>query len=130
MLSHFNNSYISGVMHLQNDKMYKMNCWEFKNCGRVPYGEHIKDLGICPVAEYDALDNVNDGKNAGRICWAIGGTLCGGEVQGTFAAKRTNCKACDFFRKVMREEGGHFILIPGVIAESCELSHIEDMISI
>ena len=85
--------------------MSKMNCWEFKKCGREPDGDKTAELGICPAAEAEKVDGTNHGKNGGRACWAIAGTLCGGKVQGTFATKVLNCMVCDFYRNVGIEEG-------------------------
>ncbi len=53
-------------------------------------------------------DGTNNGKNAGRYCWKLAGTLCGGIVQGAFATKVANCMGCDFFKVVKSEEGGSF----------------------
>jgi hypothetical protein len=52
---------------------------------------------------------MNHGLNGGRSCWVISGTLCGGKVQGTFAAKMTNCMACDFYLAVKAEEGSAYV---------------------
>lgn len=81
------------------------NCWEFKACGREPGGAKVAELGVCPVPGSNAVDGVNHGTNGGRCCWAVAGTLCGGQVQGTFAFKMSNCLQCDFFRTVNQEEG-------------------------
>ena len=86
----------------------KLNCWEFKNCGREPGGKRVADMGICPGAVETQADGVNSGKNGGRACWAISGTLCGGKVQGTYAAKIGNCLNCGFYQKVQREEKHQF----------------------
>ena len=86
----------------------KKNCWEHKNCGRQPGGAKAKDLGICPVTTYGELDGAHEGKNAGRACWVVAGTLCGGQVQGTFGAKYKNCEQCDFYQTVRGEEKGNF----------------------
>ena len=51
------------------------------------------------------LSDANGGKNAGRACWALAGTLCGGKVQGTFAEKLGNCLSCEFYQLVVKEEG-------------------------
>lgn len=83
----------------------KQNCWEFKKCGREPGGAKTKDLGVCPASTESRLDGTNEGKNGGRSCWALTGTLCGGQVQGTFAAKVGNCLKCEFYQKVGQEEG-------------------------
>ena len=52
---------------------------------------------------------MNRGRNGGRTCWVVSGTLCGGKVQGTFAAKMTSCMACDFYVAVKAEEGSGYI---------------------
>lgn len=88
----------------------KLNCWEFKKCGRQPGGEHVHDLGVCPATEEKRLDGVHEGKNAGRACWVMAGTLCKGEVQGTFAQKYKNCEICDFYKLVKHEEFPRFTL--------------------
>jgi hypothetical protein len=88
--------------------MAKQNCWEFKKCGRVPGGQHEKDLGICPVYGEKRLNTTHEGLNAGRACWVVAGTLCGGKVQGSFAKKYENCEKCDFYQTVKEEEGPKF----------------------
>ena len=74
--------------------MKKLNCWEFKKCGRQPGGEHVNDMGLCPATIEEKLDGIHDGSNGGRACWVIAGTLCKGEKQGSFAQKLTNCVTC------------------------------------
>jgi hypothetical protein len=81
-----------------------LNCWDVKKCGRQPGGAKVAELGVCPAAVEQRLNGANSGKNGGRACWAIAGTLCGGKVQGSFAAKLANCTACEFFQTVQREE--------------------------
>ncbi len=88
----------------------KLNCWEFKKCGREPGGATEKELGACPVSSEVRLNSVHDGKNAGRACWVIAGTLCGGEVQGSFARKHISCTSCDFYLLVQKEEGKSHLL--------------------
>jgi len=82
----------------------KKNCWEFKNCGRQPGGQKSKELGVCPVTTLQELHGAHEGKNAGRACWVIAGSLCGGKIQGTYAQKLSNCWRCDFFNAVKKEE--------------------------
>lgn len=89
--------------------MKKMNCWEVKKCGREPGGYH-QAKGICPSATESKLNGVHGGKNAGRSCWVVAGTQCGGEEQGTFAHKYHNCEKCDFYQSVKSEEKSNFIL--------------------
>jgi hypothetical protein len=87
----------------------KTHCWEFKHCERQPGGSKVRELGVCPAATETAYDGINDGKNAGRYCWKVAGTLCVGKIQGTFAAKMANCTNCDFFKLVKQEEGANYI---------------------
>lgn len=82
----------------------KLNCWEFKKCGRQPGGHKAEELGICPATTHEALDNAHAGKNAGRACWVVAGSLCGGKIQGTYAQKLVNCWRCEFMNKVKSEE--------------------------
>lgn len=88
--------------------MSKQNCWEAKKCGREPGGSKAAELGVCPAATEKTLDGINSGKNAGRACWVLAGTLCGGQVQGTFAAKLSNCMKCEFYQRVADEEGANY----------------------
>ena len=81
-------------------------------CGRQPGGSKVDELGICPAAVKENFDGINKGKNAGRLCWLVAGTLCKGEVQGTFAAKFLNCQRCPFYLEVEEQEGRFFILRP------------------
>ena len=87
--------------------MTKKNCWEVKNCGREEGGLKTKELGVCPAASLSKANGVNGGKNGGRACWVIAGTLCGGKVQGSFASKMSNCMACAFYSTVKQEEGAN-----------------------
>jgi len=88
----------------------KKNCWEFKGCGREPGGKNSSALGVCPATTDDRLNGVHEGKNGGRTCWMIAGTLCGGKVQGTFGMKYKNCEVCDFYQKIREEEKTRFQL--------------------
>ena len=95
--------------------MTKLNCWEFKKCGRQPGGENESQLGQCPTVGYFAAHCINDGINGGRACWAIAGTFCNGEVQGTFVSKMGRCADCDFFHHVLEEEGNQLITTPEIL---------------
>lgn len=61
--------------------MAAKNCWEFKKCGREVNGIKAKEMGVCPA-----------NPKHGRDCWKIGGTFCGGKIQGTDAV----CSIPDF----------------------------------
>ncbi len=88
--------------------MAKLNCWEFKKCHRQPGGSKTGELGVCPAGTETRVNGVNGGKNGGRACWAIAGTLCQDKIQGTFADKLLDCLKCDFFKIVINEEGKNF----------------------
>jgi hypothetical protein len=96
--------------------MAKKNCWEFKQCGREPGGAKAAELGVCAAAVDTRVDGIHGGSNGGRACWALAGTLCGGVVQGTFAAKVANCLKCEFYSLVQREEGASLVSAPTIVA--------------
>lgn len=87
----------------------KKNCWQAKQCGREPRGARAAELGVCPAALPNALNGVHGGWNGGRACWVIAGTLCKGEVQGSFAKKFGDCQKCDFYLTVRQEEGSGLV---------------------
>lgn len=65
-----------------------MNCWEFKNCGRIPGGSNVSEFGVCPAYT----------QKAGEECWLIPNTLCKGKVQKDVKNKKSNiCYTCDFY---------------------------------
>lgn len=97
-------------MEVRQVSTKKVNCWEHKKCGREPGGPHVHDLGICPATVEEKLNGIHGGRNAGRSCWVLAGTLCKGEVQGTFAQKYKNCEVCDFYKIVKEEEFPRFML--------------------
>ena len=53
--------------------MSRVNCWEFKKCGRQPGGEQAEEQGVCPVTEHRKLHGIHGGVNAGRACWIVAG---------------------------------------------------------
>ena len=71
------------------------NCWEIKNCGREAGGAKVAELGEC-IASTERL---------GHSCWAVAGTLCGGEVQGSVKDKLGNCLTCEVYRSYNRQTG-------------------------
>ena len=89
----------------------KQNCWHLKKCGREPNGSKASELGVCPAATDQQMNGPNGGIHGGRICWAIAGTLCGGKVQGSYAAKQATCLSCEVYKLVRTEEGSGFKLI-------------------
>ena len=83
----------------------RSNCWEIMNCGLGPNGGTAAASGLCPAASDTSSDGFNRGRNGGRICWEIAGTLSGAEVHCPFAAECFTCLSCDVFQRVQREEG-------------------------
>jgi hypothetical protein len=62
--------------------MKRENCWEHRKCGREE---------TCPAFP-----------NHGRGCFAVTGTWCRGEKQGSYDAKIAKCRAeCDFYKDLM-----------------------------
>ncbi len=94
-----------------------MNCWEFKQCGRELGGARIDELGVCPAATESRVDGANDGRNGGRCCWVIAGTLCEDKVQGSFAGKFNTCRECDFYQAVRKEQGTDFCLSATILVK-------------
>ncbi len=84
--------------------MGKLNCWEYKKCGREPGGRNADGSGICPAATAAELHGVHGGKNAGRACWVIAGSMCGTKIQCSDARKMKNCWRCDFMNVVKAAE--------------------------
>lgn len=77
--------------------MEKLNCWEYKKCGREDINVKLWECGICPATIETKADGINGGKNGGRICWFIAGTLCIEE-----------CAKCGFYKLVKEEEGVNY----------------------
>ncbi len=83
----------------------KQNCWEYMECGREPKGFDVQMFDVCSVPTYTEADGLNDGKNGGRICWALAGTLINDTVTGKYACDKFSCANCDFFKLVCDEQG-------------------------
>jgi hypothetical protein len=74
-----------------------------QKCGRQPEGTKCRIWAY--ARGYDSeLNGTHGGTNAGRACWVVAGSLCGGKIQGTYAKKLLNCWRCDFMNAVKREE--------------------------
>lgn len=100
----------------------KTNCWEFHNCGREPGGVNSLNGNICPASVESTADGINRGKNAGRCCWAITGTLCLGEPQGNKSEKLKDCVNCNFFKSVQEEEHRNFSIFSEVMSRQKQLN--------
>ena len=103
---------MTSVVQLEMEKL-RQNCWQVKACGWEAGGKNSKNMEVCPATTSEQFDGMNGGKNGGRICWAVAGTLCGGEIKGTCAQNRASCLNCEFFLRVKQEEGSDFqMLLP------------------
>ncbi|WP_019615824.1 two-CW domain-containing protein [Psychromonas ossibalaenae] len=71
------------------------NCWEIMDCGREKGCSKVSELGECIVSK----------EKLGHSCWAVAGTLCGGEIQGTFAQKDNYCTGCQVHKLYSRSLG-------------------------
>lgn len=87
--------------------MKKPNCWEVKACGKCIT---IAGDEACPVCKETKAHGIHDGVNAGRTCWVIPHTKCGGSTQGSFGSKFDNCVVCNFYKMVKEQERGSFQL--------------------
>ena len=71
-------------------------------------GARQKDWVYVLLQPEAILNGVHGGHMAGRTCWVVAGTYCDGGVQGIFAKKYINCKLCNFYQKVLEDEGKDF----------------------
>ncbi len=93
----------------------KSNCWEIKQCGREAGGTNVSELGECPASTEKRLNGIHGGHNAGRSCWVIAGSLCGGKIQGTYVDKYEDCTMCAFYMKVKSEESADFKMTSSLV---------------
>lgn len=93
------------MLELEGYNVKKQNCWEFKKCGRELGGFNAMHLGTCPASFELRTNKFNGGENGGRSCWAIAGTLCNEKTSGIFARDLGSCLKCEFYEKVMYEDG-------------------------
>jgi len=63
---------------MESDK--NIQCWNYNNCG------HGKD-SLCPAVD----------QKAGRSCWLVAKTLCGGKVHGEHMRRDKSCEGCAFY---------------------------------
>jgi hypothetical protein len=91
-----------------SDPQGKLNCWEFKKCGREPGGTNTSHAGTCPAAVEARADGIHSGMNGGRCCWAVTAAL---RQQGICLDQSGGgCDDCDFYRLVRNEEEQRLVL--------------------
>ncbi|MGO9377709.1 MAG: helix-turn-helix domain-containing protein [Dissulfurispiraceae bacterium] len=56
-------------------------CWVIQKCP-------LKTRRSCPAWEF----------HLGRFCWFVNGTICGGQVQGSWQEKMKTCRQCAVFQ--------------------------------
>ena len=83
------------------EQQHRINCWEYKDCGRQPGGLMADSEGTCPVATAMYLDGLNGGIAGGRACWMVEESQSGSPLA---CRSNTPCHRCDFFRRVVFEE--------------------------
>lgn len=97
----------------------KLNCWQYKNCGRERGGLLADVLGVCPVSVCAKLDGLNEGRAGGRACWKV--------PQASMRCERTAsglgkpCHQCAFYLRVQYEQAE-----PEVATSITEISVSED----
>jgi hypothetical protein len=89
----------------------KQNCWEFKKCGRQPGGENVGKDGLCPAAEFELADGFCGGKNGGRACAYVVGTLCAADVCDIYQNKNNKCAECEFYLALKKEHESEMSLL-------------------
>jgi hypothetical protein len=82
-----------------------INCWQYMLCGRETGGAYTGRFGVCPASTDNRLDGVHGGKNAGRACWVVTGSFTKDADEMVFTRSHKDCRACDFYNAVHREEG-------------------------
>ncbi len=89
----------------------KKNCWEVMKCERQPGGKYEGDFGTCPASTDSSYSGIHGGKNAGRACWAVAGTMAPGRPVATFVEKCSDCTQCKFYKRVQKEEQDNFMTL-------------------
>lgn len=81
----------------------KINCWEFKKCGREPGGRNTIRHGVCPASLEVTVDGVHGGRNAGRCCWVVASGYRSYGPFGCLTDEFNECHKCDFYHMVKKE---------------------------
>jgi len=84
------------------EKTRKLNCWEFKTCGREKGGLMAEVYGECPVPTAMRFDGLNEGIGGGRACWMVPKAACTSDPG--CRSRQKSCCQCDFYRRVVHEQ--------------------------
>jgi len=102
----------------------KINCWEFHGCDVEPISDYVIDFRVCAATWTEEMHGVHGGKNAGRACWAVVGSMCGLHNSDRTCMHAATCEECDFYKLVREEEGDAFIPVE-VLREMYETGETE-----
>ena len=80
------------IIIVEVSKVDMLKCWEVKKCGKEE----------CPAYG-----------NRDRRCWYLTGTHCGGEIQGSYHQKKSNCGQCPVYQHAIKE--GTVVLVGLVV---------------
>ncbi len=82
------------------DTRRKQNCWEVSNCGKENY---------CLAGTSTLFDGMFGGRNGGRFCAFIDGTLCKDGAPMDPEEKIRRCASCHFFKEIVSDaiDGGY-----------------------
>ncbi len=64
----------------------RINCWDFKKCGR-------NRMGDCPAYP-----------KGGRVCYLVSRTMCAGTADDQYALKVQHCRECEFYKGLVIEK--------------------------
>ena len=67
------------------DRRKSPSCWDIRDCS-------TKNREACPAWEF----------NLGHLCWFVNGTICRGEIQGSWPQKMKVCRTCEVFAQALK----------------------------
>ena len=82
----------------------RLNCCNFKRCGREPGGRNISIFGVCSAPVAIGFDGMNNGRNGGRSCWIIRESACEQVMRKCCVQEIRECRQCDFYCFVNESE--------------------------
>ncbi|MCI5148900.1 MAG: hypothetical protein D3916_05850 [Candidatus Electrothrix sp. MAN1_4] len=84
----------SGI-EVMNDS--KIDCWEFKKCGREPGGKNIEKYGLCSLVVSLEDNKINNKRNGERLCWSLRESACEGIMRECCVNEIKECRQCTFY---------------------------------